>query len=68
LAQIIDRLYASPSSAEDQLPDLQTLLKGLAQTSWVSESENSVVLDYAATPYVRIREKDAWLPYRAMSK
>ncbi|WP_434702701.1 cellulose biosynthesis protein BcsG [Pseudomonas sp. Z1-12] len=68
LAQIIDRLHASPSRADDQLPDLQPLLKGLAQTSWVSESENSVVLDYAATPYVRIREKDAWLPYRAMSK
>lgn len=68
VAQIIERLYASPSRAEGQLPDLQTLLKGLAQTSWVSESENSVVLDYAATPYVRIRENDAWLPYRAMSK
>lgn len=68
LAQIIDRLYASSSRVEDQQPDLQPLLTGLAQTSWVSESENSLVLDYAATPYVRIGEKDAWLPYRAMSK
>ncbi|WP_433861533.1 cellulose biosynthesis protein BcsG [Pseudomonas thivervalensis] len=68
LAQIIDRLYASPFRAEGRQPDLQTLLKGLAQTSLVSESENSAVLDYAATPYVRTREKDAWLPYRAMSK
>lgn len=68
LAQIIDRLYVLPSRVEDRQPDLQPLLKGVAQTTWVSESENSVVLDYAATPYVRIREKDAWLPYRAMSK
>ncbi|WP_454835445.1 cellulose biosynthesis protein BcsG [Pseudomonas lini] len=68
LAQIIDRLYGTPSRAEGQQPDWQSLLAGLAQTSLVSESEGSVVLDYAATPYVRIKEKDAWLPYRPMSK
>lgn len=68
LAQIIERLYAMPARAEYQPPDWRPLLAGLAQTSLVSESEGSVVLDYATTPYVRIKEKDVWLPYRPMSK
>lgn len=68
LAQVIDRLYATPSKAQGQQPDWHPLLAGLAQTSLVSESEDSVVLDYARKPYVRIKEKDAWLPYRPMSK
>lgn len=68
LAQIIERLYTAPPQAEGQQPDWQPVLAGLAQTPLVSESEGSTVLDYAATPYVRIKEKDAWLPYRPMSK
>lgn len=67
LAQIIDRLYTAPSGAEDLQPDWQSLLAQLMQTPLVSESEGSVLLDYAATPYVRIKEKDAWLPYRSVT-
>ncbi|WP_260954620.1 cellulose biosynthesis protein BcsG [Pseudomonas citri] len=67
LAQIIERLYAAPSRAEGLQPDWQPLLADLMQTPLVSESEGSVVLDYAATPYVRIKEKDAWQPYRPVT-
>lgn len=68
LAQIIDRLYAAPAQVGGQQPDWQPLLTGLAQTPLVSESEGSVVLDYAATRYVRIKENAPWLPYRPVSK
>lgn len=67
VAQIIDRLYTAPSRAEDLQPDWQPLLAQLMQTPLVSESEGGIVLDYAATPYVRIKEKDAWLPYRPVT-
>jgi cellulose synthase operon protein YhjU len=68
VAQLIDRLYGAPSPAGDEQPDWQPLLAGLAQARLVSESEGSIVLDYAATPYVRITEKDPWLPYRPVSQ
>ncbi|MFW9265633.1 cellulose biosynthesis protein BcsG [Pseudomonas sp. NR3] len=68
VAQLIDRLYGTPSPAAGEQPDWQPLLAGLAQAPLVSESEGSIVLDYAATPYVRITEKDPWLPYRPVSQ
>ncbi|MCJ8207947.1 cellulose biosynthesis protein BcsG [Pseudomonas sp. RGM2987] len=68
LAQIIDRLYSAPAQVGGQQPDWQPLLTGLAQTPLVSESEGSVVLDYAAARYVRIKENTPWLPYRPVSK
>lgn len=63
LSQIIARLYAAGPTAEGQEPDWQALLANLPQTPMVSENSGTVVLDYAGKPYVRIKEKGAWLPY-----
>ncbi|MBB6155484.1 cellulose synthase operon protein YhjU [Pseudomonas sp. JAI115] len=68
VAQLTNRLYGTPSPAGGEQPDWQPLLTGLAQVRLVSESEGSIVLDYAATPYVRITENDPWLPYRPVSQ
>jgi len=63
LSEIISRLYAAPPQSPGQGPDWQVLLANLPQTPMVSENAGTVVLDYAGKPYVRIKEKGAWLPY-----
>ena len=63
LSEIIARLYAAGPQAEGQGLDWQALLSDLPQTPAVSENSGTVVLDYAGKPYVRIKEKGAWLPY-----
>lgn len=63
LSQIIARLYAAGPLGDGLEPDWQTLLANLPQTPMVSENAGTVVLDYAGKPYVRIKEKGAWLPY-----
>jgi cellulose synthase operon protein YhjU len=63
LSEIIARLYAAVPQAEGQGLDWQALLSDLPQTPAVSENSGTVVLDYAGKPYVRIKEKGAWLPY-----
>jgi cellulose synthase operon protein YhjU len=63
LSEIISRLYAAPPQGDGQGPDWQALLANLPQTPVVSENAGTVVLDYAGKPYVRIKEKGAWLPY-----
>lgn len=63
LSEIIARLYAAAPQAEGQGMDWQALLSDLPQTPAVSENSGTVVLDYAGKPYVRIKEKGAWLPY-----
>jgi cellulose synthase operon protein YhjU len=63
LSEIISRLYAAPPQGEGLGPDWQALLANLPQTPVVSENAGTVVLDYAGKPYVRIKEKGAWLPY-----
>jgi cellulose synthase operon protein YhjU len=63
LSEIIARLYAAAPRAEGQGLDWQALLSDLPQTPAVSENSGTVVLDYAGKPYVRIKEKGAWLPY-----
>jgi cellulose synthase operon protein YhjU len=63
LSEIIARLYAAAPQAEGQGLDWQALLSDLPQTPAVSENSGTVVLDYAGKPYVRIKEKGAWLPY-----
>jgi cellulose synthase operon protein YhjU len=63
LSEIISRLYAAPPQGDGLGPDWQALLADLPQTPVVSENAGTVVLDYAGKPYVRIKEKGAWLPY-----
>ena len=63
LSEIISRLYAAPPQGDGLGPDWQALLANLPQTPAVSENAGTVVLDYAGKPYVRIKEKGAWLPY-----
>ncbi|NBB62668.1 cellulose biosynthesis protein BcsG [Pseudomonas sp. ODNR1LW] len=63
LSEIISRLYAAPPQGDGLGPDWQALLTNLPQTPAVSENAGTVVLDYAGKPYVRIKEKGAWLPY-----
>jgi cellulose synthase operon protein YhjU len=63
LSEIISRLYAAPPQGDGLGPDWQALLANLPQTPVVSENAGTVVLDYAGKPYVRIKEKGAWLPY-----
>ncbi|MET0126912.1 MAG: cellulose biosynthesis protein BcsG [Pseudomonas caspiana] len=63
VSEIISRLYAAPPQGEGLAPDWQVLLANLPQTPMVSENSGTVVLDYAGKPYVRIKEKGAWLPY-----
>ena len=63
LSEIIARLYAAAPQAEGRGLDWQALLSDLPQTPAVSENSGTVVLDYAGKPYVRIKEKGAWLPY-----
>lgn len=63
LSEIISRLYAAPPQGDGLGPDWQALLANLPQTPMVSENAGTVVLDYAGKPYVRIKEKGAWLPY-----
>ncbi|MCD5995621.1 cellulose biosynthesis protein BcsG [Pseudomonas sp. CDFA 602] len=63
LSEIISRLYAAPPQSPGLGPDWQVLLANLPQTPMVSENAGTVVLDYAGKPYVRIKEKGAWLPY-----
>ncbi|VVN83878.1 cellulose biosynthesis protein BcsG [Pseudomonas fluorescens] len=63
LSEIIARLYAASPQAEGQGPDWQALLSDLPQTPVVSENSGTVVLDYGGKPYIRIKEKSAWLPY-----
>lgn len=63
VSEIISRLYAAPPQGDGLAPDWQVLLANLPQTPMVSENSGTVVLDYAGKPYVRIKEKGAWLPY-----
>lgn len=63
LSEIIARLYAAAPQAEGPGPDWQALLSDLPQTPAVSENSGTVVLDYGGKPYIRIKEKSAWLPY-----
>lgn len=63
LSEIISRLYSASAQGDGQGPDWQTVLANLPKTPMVSENVGTVVLDYAGKPYVRIKEKGAWLPY-----
>ncbi|WP_256582664.1 cellulose biosynthesis protein BcsG [Pseudomonas sp. Irchel 3A5] len=63
VSEIISRLYAAPPQGDGLIPDWKVLLANLPETPMVSENSGTVVLDYAGKPYVRIKEKGAWLPY-----
>lgn len=63
LSEIIARLLATPSFAQEDGFDWQTLLSDLPATAAVAENRGTVVLQYDGTPYVRIKERGAWLPY-----
>ncbi|WP_339491808.1 cellulose biosynthesis protein BcsG [Pseudomonas sp. EA_15y_Pfl2_R67] len=63
LSEIISRLYSAQPQADGQGPNWSALLSNLPQTAAVSENAGTVVVDYAGKPYIRIKEKAAWLPY-----
>lgn len=63
LSELVARLLATPTFNKDAGFSWGSLLHDLPTTPAVSENGPSVVLEHDGIPYVRLKEKGAWLPY-----